>query len=321
MHGIERLPLGADEERRNAALDGGDAARGFGVAGIDAVPDAPDVLPALPAHAVEEGELQVAGLVRVPAVADVDHVAGLKPLVAVDHGDEGKAVLAPGHHVPTEGLVAGAAFRLERRADGRWLSAASEKPSGTPSCVSPLMPSASIAFMSAAMACGQGWSGCVRSFVPHHHGEEHAHAAAMEVGDHLANAFNAAGHGLDHLELVAVVDAHVRIGGPDEHGIDAAVAFFEIVEIAVDGVAAGDGVVEVAILDHHLRLHEAGLGPAEGGQLVARGVEGGADAALGAPVLDVAEPALVCVGSAARLLRIVPGVVEEVAGRARGSAG
>ena len=151
------------------------------------------------------------------------------------------------------------------------------------------MPSASMCLHERGDGVGPGLVGRAGALVPHHHGEEDADAAAVEVGDHLANAFDAAGHGLDHLQLVAVVDAHVWIGGPDEHGVDAAVAFFEIVEIAVDGVAAGDGVIEVAVLDHHLRLDEAGLGPLERGQFVARWVEGGADAALGAPVLRYRE--------------------------------
>src|SRR5581483_6719281 len=56
-HRIEWLPAGADEKGSDATLDRCDAARGFGVAWIDAVPDAPHVLPALPADAVEEGEL------------------------------------------------------------------------------------------------------------------------------------------------------------------------------------------------------------------------------------------------------------------------
>ena len=88
------------------------------------------------------------------------------------------------------------------------------------------------------MASGHGCAGCVRAFVPHHHGKEHAHAAAMKVGDHLPHALDAARHGLDHLKLVAIVDPHVRIGRPHQHRIDAAVALFQIVEIAVDGVAA-----------------------------------------------------------------------------------
>ena len=101
-----------------------------------------------------------------------------------------------------------------------------------------------------------GLVGLVRSFVPHHHGEEHAHTAAMEVSNHLAHAFNATGHGLDHLKLVAVVDAHVGIRGPDKHRVDSAVALFKIVEVPAYGVAAGGRVVEVSILDHHLRLYE-----------------------------------------------------------------
>ena len=150
----------------------------------------------------------------------------------------------------------------------------------------------------------------VGALVPHHHGKEHADAAAMEVGDHPADAFDAAGHGLHHLELVAVIDAHVGIGGPDQYRVDAAVALFEVVEITVHSVAAGDRIVEVAVVDHHLRLHEAGLGPLEGGQRVARGIVGDANAALRAPVLDVAEPALMGECGARRLQRSFPGEVQ-----------
>ena len=59
-----------------------------------------------------------------------------------------------------------------------------------------------------------------------------------------------------------VIDADVRIDGPDQDGVDAAVSLLQIVEIAIDGVLAGFGIVEVAVLDHHLRLDEARLRPA-----------------------------------------------------------
>ncbi len=111
---IEGLPVRADEEGREGALDGCHAAGGFAVARGDAVPNAPDVFPALPAFAVEEGVLQIVGLVAVPAVADIDHVARLKPAEAVDLGHEVELeVVAPGHDIPGEGFVAQADLRLE----------------------------------------------------------------------------------------------------------------------------------------------------------------------------------------------------------------
>src|SRR5579863_7407227 len=87
VHGIVRLPVRGDEELRNTTLDGGYTASSFGIARVDAIPYAPDVLPALPSHAVEESELQIVSMVGSPTVADVHHVAGLKPLVTIDHGN------------------------------------------------------------------------------------------------------------------------------------------------------------------------------------------------------------------------------------------
>jgi hypothetical protein len=55
-------------------------------------------------------------------------------------------------------------------------------------------------------------------------GKQDAHSPAVKVVNHLANARNAARHRANHVVLIPVVDAHVRIGRPDEHGIDSAVA-------------------------------------------------------------------------------------------------
>ena len=91
---------------------------------------------------------------------------------------------------------------------------------------------------------------------------------------------------------------------------DAAVTEVEIGQIAVYGVFARDGIVEVAILDHHLRLHEAGLGPLQRGDCVARGIVSDSDAALVAPVGDVGEPAIMRGREAARGERAFPGIVQ-----------
>src|ERR1700744_1379848 len=99
------------------------------------------------------------------------------------------------------------------------------------------------------------------ALVPEHYRKENANVVAMEISDHLTDTVNSPGHVVKEIELVSVVDAHVRIRWPDEHGINAAESFVEIVEIAVDSVFAGDWIVKIAILNHHLRLHVAALRP------------------------------------------------------------
>ena len=83
----------------------------------------------------------------------------------------------------------------------------------------------------------------------------------MEVGNHLTHAGDTARHAANHVMLVAVVYAHVGISRPDKYRIYAAVALLQIIEVVVNGVLACDGVIEKAVLHHHLRLHEAGLRP------------------------------------------------------------
>ena len=78
----------------------------------------------------------------------------------------------------------------------------------------------------------------------------------MEVGNHLLHAGDASGHAADQVVLIAIVDSHVWIGWPDQDRVDAAVALFNVVEIAVYGVLPGDRIIKVTILNHHLRLHE-----------------------------------------------------------------
>ena len=69
-----------------------------------------------------------------------------------------------------------------------------------------------------------------------------------------------------------------------------AITFVQIVEITINGVLVGEGIVEKAIMHHHLRLHEAGLCPLERGILVARGIEANADETLRAPMRNVGQP-------------------------------
>src|SRR5438094_434118 len=114
--GRMRLPVRAHQQFRKLPLDARHAPQRLGVARRDLIPDAPDVLPAFVAHAVEEGVLQIIGLVAAPASADVDHVARLEPLELADAGDKRILPVAPRLIVPGQALFIGiVVFRLEHQ--------------------------------------------------------------------------------------------------------------------------------------------------------------------------------------------------------------
>src|SRR5579875_2222401 len=83
----------------------------------------------------------------------------------------------------------------------------------------------------------------------------------MEIRNHAANSRDAARHIVKKIELVAIVDAHVRVCRPDQHCIDSPKPLIQIVEIAVDRVSARRRIEEIPVLYHQLRLHEAALRP------------------------------------------------------------
>ena len=100
------------------------------------------------------------------------------------------------------------------------------------------MPSAPISFINSAIASGHGIPG---SRVPWSHiiiGNSTRTPRRWKSATICFTPGNAAGHAANHVVLIAVVDPHVRIGRPDQHGIDAAIALLKIVKIAVDGVFA-----------------------------------------------------------------------------------
>ena len=113
-----------------------------------------------------------------------------------------------------------------------------------------------------------------------HHGKHHAHAAVVEIRHHGFDALNPARHGSRHVVLIAVVDAHIGIGGPNQNRIDTAIALLQIIEIAVHRVFVRHRIVEIAVLHHHLRLDEARLRPGQRRIAIARIVIAGADVAL-----------------------------------------
>ncbi len=129
-----------------------------------------------------------------------------------------------------------------------------------------------------------------RARFPRHGGKKHAHAVAMEVRDHVFERRESSRHVSQHVELVAVVDADVGIDRPQQHAVDPAVALLEVFEKAVHGVAPGGRIVEIAVLDHRLRLDEAALRPLQLGPFVDVAAQAGADAALGAILPHLLQP-------------------------------
>jgi hypothetical protein len=111
----------------------------------------------------------------------------------------------------------------------------------------------------------------------------------MEVRNHLSHARNAARHAANQVMLIPVVDPHIRMGRPDQHRLDSPIPPLQIVHVPVHGVVPRHRIVEVAILNHHLRLNETGLRPLERRKVVAGTVIPCADTAFIPPMADVGQ--------------------------------
>jgi hypothetical protein len=112
----------------------------------------------------------------------------------------------------------------------------------------------------------------------------------MKVGDHLLERGNPSGHVAEVIELAAIVYADVRVSVPDEDAVNTAVPFLQVIEIPLDRVLPSDGIVEVVVLNHHLRLHVAALRPLQFRPRVFRAVITDALQILHAPALHVGDP-------------------------------
>ena len=112
----------------------------------------------------------------------------------------------------------------------------------------------------------------------------------MERVDRVTQSVEAAGQVVGEIDLVAVVDADVRIDVPEQHAVDAAEARVEVVEIAVDGVLGALDVVEIAVLDHRLHVDEVALRPREFGPSIGRVVVADAHEVFLAPLAQTLDP-------------------------------
>ena len=70
----------------------------------------------------------------------------------------------------------------------------------------------------------------------------------MELLYNLLEGRHSAWHGSDEIELVAVVNADVRVGGPDQDFVHAAVAGEGVIEIGLDAESVCFDVVECLIV-------------------------------------------------------------------------
>src|ERR1700761_9462784 len=163
---------------------------------------------------------------------------------------------------------------------------------------------------------GPGLPSLTSPLIPHHHGKKYALSAFMKVLHHLANTGQAAGHGPNHVMLITVVDSYVRIGGPDQHRVDASVSLLQIVQITVYGVFLSYRIVKISILHHHLRLNEFRLRPLQRRHVVSRTVITDANPPLCPPMRNVYEPLLmrrIC----ARRIASLPCTLQREAARRR----
>ncbi len=169
-------------------------------------------------------------------------------------------VLAPGHYVPGERFIGWAALRFESKRVTDFVRSQRVRQRHTVLrvAVDAVGPDFRHQFRN---RIGPGFTLVSRALVPHHHREQHFHSSLMEVGDHLPHACHTSRHAADQVMLIAIVDAHVRISGPDQNRVDATVALVQIIEIAVHRVLVRHWIVKITVLHHHLRLKKTGLCP------------------------------------------------------------
>ncbi len=289
-HRSVRLPCSAGQEGRVLALDHGDAAQRLGVAWRQAVPDAPDVFPALETCAVEEGVLQIVSVIASPTAADIHHMPRLQPFIAADAGDSRILPIAPALVVPGEHLIGlKLALGLQHQRLGRRVGgdAIGQRDARKRVAIDAIRADVR---QQPRGRLRVGRAGVVRALIPRHRGKKYLDAPAMKIVDHGPDAGNASGQVPDEIVLAAGIDADVRIDGPDQDAVDTPVAAVKIVKVTVDRIAARGRIVEIAILHHHLRLNKIRLGPLQFGTRVLRSVIAHPDEALVAPVHDVRQP-------------------------------
>ena len=216
--------------------------------------------------------LQVAVAISAPAVFDVDQVPWLQPLQLRHRGNHVRGdLLGPALHVPAENMIASicCGLRLQHHRSPRCVAGVEERPRDA--AVGVAVDAVGInGLYEARHDFPVALRMCPGAVVPGHCRQKHLDPTFVEVGHYAAQPIHAAGQVVRQIELVAIVDADVRINIPEQHAVDSAVATLQIVEIAIHGVAACDRIVEVAVFHHQQGMHEIALRPLQFGTAIDR---------------------------------------------------
>jgi hypothetical protein len=289
---LVRRPVHADHQRRELPLNRRDPPQRFGVARRELIPDAPHVLPRGVTDPIEEHVLQIVVAVAAPAVLDVHDVARLEPL-ELEHRRNRflRDLLAPALHVPIQNVIAGLRGGLRLQHDSR------------PTLRTRIEECARHAAVGIAVDAVRtdrrdqlrhqfpvGLAVRPRAVVPRHRRQKHLHAALVEISDCALEAGDAPWQIVRHVEMVAIIDADVRVDVPQQHAVDAAVTTLQVVEIALHGVAPRDRIEQVTILDHRQRLHEIALRPLQARIAIQRVVVTQPHEMLVSPLAQAADP-------------------------------
>src|SRR5579863_6684004 len=218
QRGCMRLPAGADQQARKRPFDPHNPPQRFEFARRESVVKADHILLVRVSDSIEEGSLESVE-VMASAARQYRHMPVLEPLVAADHGDEGKTPVTPGHVVPGQGLVCRQTFRLQ----GQRMS---DLAGGDAKCSRHTVHRVA----EQAVGADRGHQTRLRrpvrhafvvcSLVPGRLREQHSNSMPVEVSDHLSDAGNPAWHVAQTVILIAVVDSQVRVGVPYQNAVN-----------------------------------------------------------------------------------------------------
>jgi hypothetical protein len=299
-----RLPCGIAKIVRHRPLDTRESQDGFRIIRVHPIPEPPKIFQDGVTRAVKEGVLQAIGLVPCKAVGNIHGVAWLQPSCFVHHWHEGVLLPFPGDPIvpanvsPGERLIARFELRFERERVAGGVGREPEFCGNALECVEIDAIRSNVrqklrdrnprkcTFLACALVPDEDW-------------EEHSHASTVELLDHLAKRWDAAGQVAQEVELAAIVHPQIGIDMPDEDRVYGSDAALGLGQESVNRVFTFLGIVEAAVPNQQLHLGEDMLSPLQLWTVVLRAVVAKANAAVVSPRFEPVEPG----GSISRLLR------------------
>lgn len=225
LSGDEGGPIGGGEEVVVAALDGEHGAEDGSVTGAPGDMGAKDIFPDEDAGAVYPGGMEFTGVVGVPAVDEVELVAGFEPFIAEDARCMGIGEpLGPGEVVCGDVFYGQGEFTFEDGAGFGGLELAGE--AGVPvghGIEEDAVGIESLEHEGQGFGVGAGFA--LGSGIPGVVIDEDAGIGVVALADEFTEAEDAAGHIAIEVELVTGVGADAGVGVPEDDGIVAAEVF------------------------------------------------------------------------------------------------